>query len=70
MKRPDYDPEFEKGEEMFKDLTLSREFTADFHDARGHTGLSVFVLQYSAWPITRRKPGEKTVPLPLNVRSY
>ncbi len=52
---------------MFKDLSLSREITEDFHKAKGLKTLNVFVLQYSSWPITRRKEGEKEVPLPLEV---
>lgn len=67
-----YDPEFDKGEDMFKDLALSRdlmdEFTSKCSKSNIDTkGLSVNVLQCSGWPITRRKEGETDIELPSDV---
>ncbi|KAF8650599.1 hypothetical protein AX16_005170 [Volvariella volvacea WC 439] len=64
-----YDPEFGMGEEMFKDLALSRELMRDYHarlDA-AHPGqkLSVMVLQRSAWPFTVQ---QQSVDLPMNMQ--
>lgn len=66
---PEYDPEFGMGEDMFKDLALSREAMRDYHSklaekSQGHK-LSVMVLQRSAWPFTVQKA---SVDLPQNVR--
>ncbi|EPQ61295.1 Cullin-domain-containing protein [Gloeophyllum trabeum ATCC 11539] len=51
-----FDPEFETGDDMFKDLALSRDMLAEFHqklaeDDPAHK-LSVTVLQQSVWPFT------------------
>jgi len=53
-----YDPEFSVGDEMFKDMALSRDKMREFHskldqDSPAHK-LSVMVLQQSAWPFTAR----------------
>ncbi|KAG6805190.1 hypothetical protein H0H93_005429, partial [Arthromyces matolae] len=63
----EYDPEFGMGEEMFKDLALSREFVREYHsklsdDSPGRK-LSVMVLQRSAWPFTIQK---ESIDLPPN----
>jgi hypothetical protein len=50
----EYDHEFGKGDDMFRDLTLSRDLTADFHREKGPRNLSVMVLQHSAWPVYKR----------------
>lgn len=51
-----YDPEFSMGEDMFKDLELSKELTAEYHEKfGGDEALSVMVLRRSAWPFTARK---------------
>jgi cullin-4 len=68
-----YDPEFGKGEDMFKDLDLSRDLMEDFHSKYirsnlGAENLTVNVLQYSSWPIARRKEGESEIELPTEVR--
>ena len=64
----DYDPEFGMGEEMFKDLALSRESITEYHsklsdDSSGNK-LNAIVLKRSAWPFTAQK---QTVDLPPNV---
>ncbi|KNZ75711.1 Cullin-4B [Termitomyces sp. J132] len=64
-----YDPEFGMGEDMFKDLALSRESVKEYHSKLnvsnpGHK-LSVMVLQRSAWPFTVQKT---SVDLPLNMQ--
>lgn len=69
-----YDPEFGKGEEMFKDLDLSRDIMEDFHAKHSQADpdvgkLAVNVLQYSSWPITRRKEGESEIELPVEMQS-
>ncbi|TDL22313.1 Cullin-domain-containing protein [Rickenella mellea] len=48
----EFDREFEKGEEMFKDLMLSRDKLAKFHlhNSGNVTNISVMVLQRSNWP--------------------
>ena len=65
----DYDPEFGMGEEMFKDLALSRESMREYHskldeDSPGQR-LNAMVLQRSAWPFTVQK---HSIGLPPNVR--
>ncbi|RDB27309.1 Cullin-4 [Hypsizygus marmoreus] len=65
-----YDPEFGMGEDMFKDLALSRELMEDYHskldpDSPGQK-LSVMVLQRSAWPFTVQKA---SVDLPPNMQA-
>jgi cullin-4 len=56
-----YDPEFGMGEDMFKDLALSKEIMREYHDklALESSGqkLTVMVLQRSAWPFTVPKSG-------------
>lgn len=52
----EYDPDFEMGENMFKDLALSRDLMREYHsklpeDSAGHL-LTAMVLQRSAWPFT------------------
>jgi hypothetical protein len=57
------------GEDMFKDLSLSKEAMTEYHAKLPSTSfgqrLSVMVLQRSAWPFTVTK---KTVDLPISVR--
>jgi len=65
----DYDPEFGMGEDMFKDLALSRESMREYHsrfdeDNYGQR-LYAMVLQRSAWPFTVQKHG---IDLPPSVR--
>ncbi|TFK63076.1 Cullin-domain-containing protein [Pluteus cervinus] len=67
--KENYDPEFGMGEEMFKDLALSKEMMRDYHsklpwDSFGQS-LSVVVLQRSAWPFIAR---DKTIDLPLDMQ--
>jgi len=54
MMRSEYDPEFGMGEDMFKDLALSKENIDDYHskldDDNPDRKLNVMVLQRSAWP--------------------
>ncbi|KAF8637776.1 hypothetical protein AX17_002585 [Amanita inopinata Kibby_2008] len=56
-----YDPEFGMGEDMFKDLALSREAMREYHAKLpdGDLGwkLTVMVLQRSAWPFAVPKTG-------------
>ena len=56
------------GEEMFKDLALSRDMMHDFHDKLPANDLArrltVMVLQRSAWPFTVSK---STIDLPPKV---
>ena len=65
----DYDPQFGMGEEMFKDLALSRESMREYHSKLDENSpgqkLNGIVLQRSAWPFTVQK---HTVDLPPNVR--
>ena len=65
----DYDPEFGMGEEMFKDLALSRESMREYHSKLDENNpgqkLNGIVLQRSAWPFTVQK---HAVDLPPNVR--
>ncbi|KIY45433.1 Cullin-domain-containing protein, partial [Fistulina hepatica ATCC 64428] len=64
--KDNYDPEFDAGEEMFKDLALSHDLLEDYRDRsdRGALGqkLSVMVLQNSVWPFSVQK--EATIDLP------
>ncbi|CAA7266377.1 unnamed protein product [Cyclocybe aegerita] len=54
-----YDPEFGMGEEMFKDLALSRESMRDYHEKLSEDSpgrkLNAMVLQRSAWPFSVQK---------------
>lgn len=66
----DYDPEFGMGEEMFKDLALSKDSIHDYHfklptNDPGHK-LNAIVLKRSAWPFSVQK---RTVDLPPAVSS-
>ncbi|KAG6844878.1 hypothetical protein H0H87_002823 [Tephrocybe sp. NHM501043] len=68
--REQYDPDFGMGEDMFKDLQLSRDAMRDYHmkldsNSSGHK-LSVMVLQRSAWPFTVQKT---SVDLPPNMQA-
>ncbi|EGN94205.1 hypothetical protein SERLA73DRAFT_97075 [Serpula lacrymans var. lacrymans S7.3] len=55
----EYDPEFDMGDQMFKDLALSRETMREFHsriaDDSSASKLTVMVLQRSAWPFVARQ---------------
>ena len=54
-KPPEYDPEFEDCNNMFTDLALSRDLTAEYRGKRnGDAKLSVMILQRSVWPFTVR----------------
>ena len=65
----EYDPEFGMGEDMFKDLALSKEMMRECHDKlpldSDGRNLTVMVLQRSAWPFSVPKTG---IDLPPNVR--
>ncbi|KAG6828744.1 hypothetical protein H0H92_006882 [Tricholoma furcatifolium] len=65
-----YDPEFGMGEDMFKDLALSRESMRDYHSKlpSGNAGhkLTVMTLQRSAWPFTVSK---SSVDLPPSMQA-
>lgn len=62
------DPDFGSGQEMFKDLALSKERMMDYHskmsDDDPRRKLTVMVLQRSAWPFSANKLG---VDYPLDV---
>jgi len=67
----EYDPDFEKGLEMFKDLELSQELLDGFLEKMRFRGLdgdaskmTAMVLQTTAWPIH----GVVTIQLPEKVR--
>ncbi|RXW16982.1 hypothetical protein EST38_g8876, partial [Candolleomyces aberdarensis] len=63
-----YDPEFGMGEDMFKDLTLSKEMMKDYHARQRKESLAnklnAIVLQRSAWPFSVTK---QLVDLPADV---
>jgi cullin 4 len=63
---PEYDPEFGMGEDMFKDLALSKEIMREYHDKLAFESsgrkLTVMVLQRSAWPFTVPKSGTDLPP--------
>ncbi|KAF9053924.1 Cullin-4B [Hymenopellis radicata] len=65
-----YDAEFGVGEEMFKDLSLSREMVREWHDkfqpGSPERNLNVFVLQHSVWPFASEKA---TLRLPVHMQS-
>lgn len=64
-----YDPEFGKGDEMFKDLALSKDLLAEYHEKQSNDKpLSVMVLQYSCWPYQPKKGRE--IDLPPTVLSF
>ncbi|KAI5118667.1 hypothetical protein M0805_001040 [Coniferiporia weirii] len=61
-----YDPEFSMGDNMFRDLALSRDLLREFHErdvGRGSAqSLSVMVLQRSFWPFSARQREEALLP--------
>ncbi|KAL0950552.1 hypothetical protein HGRIS_007358 [Hohenbuehelia grisea] len=65
-----YDAEFGMGEEMFKDLALSRDSMRQYHETLDDHDpgkkLSVMVLQRSAWPFTVPK---SSIDLPPNMQA-
>lgn len=65
----EYDPEFGMGEEMFKDLALSRDSMSEYHSKLPENSpgckMNALVLQRSAWPFSVPK---NTVDLPPAVR--
>jgi len=66
-----YDPEFDMGDQMFQDLTISRDTLREFHSRHSDSEslcrqLSVMVLQRSAWPFTSRK---HDIVLPPNMQA-
>ncbi|KAF8168514.1 Cullin family-domain-containing protein [Crassisporium funariophilum] len=67
--KENYDPDFGMGEDMFKDLALSRDSMRDYHarlpeDSPGHD-LTAMVLQRSAWPFAAQ---QHVVDLPPNMQ--
>ncbi|KAJ7655191.1 Cullin-4B [Mycena polygramma] len=67
--KDEYDPEFSMGEEMFRDLALSRDAMVEYHgklrpDSEGHK-LTVMVLKQGAWPYSKEK---QTIILPPNLQ--
>ncbi|RXW22215.1 hypothetical protein EST38_g3647 [Candolleomyces aberdarensis] len=64
-----YDPEFGIGEDMFKDLTLSKEMMKDYHARQRKESLAnklnAIVLQRSAWPFSVTK---QLVDLPADMQ--
>jgi len=60
------------GEDMFKDLALSKEMIADYHSKlpadSSRCKLTAMVLQRSAWPFTVQKTGID-LPPEVNVQS-
>ncbi|KIK67321.1 hypothetical protein GYMLUDRAFT_37412 [Collybiopsis luxurians FD-317 M1] len=59
MLKEQYDPEFDMGENMFKDLSLSAEMMREYRSSKfigqGDDNLEVRVLQRSAWPFALGK---------------
>jgi len=61
--RDGYDPQFGKGDEMFKDLALSKDLLVEYHDKRSKDEtLSIMVLQYSCWPYQPKKGRDIDLP--------
>ncbi|KAF8527847.1 Cullin-4B [Hysterangium stoloniferum] len=61
--RDGYDPEFGKGDEMFKDLALSKDLLTEFHEKwSDEKTFSVMVLQYSCWPYQPKKGRDIDLP--------
>ncbi|KAG8894030.1 hypothetical protein FRC01_013194, partial [Tulasnella sp. 417] len=61
--RDGYDPEFGKGNDMFKDIALSRDLLAEYRASRrsGDEKFSAMVLKFSTWPFGKY---EGTIGLP------
>jgi len=65
-----YDPEFGKGDDMFKDLALSKDLLQEFHEkSSSDYPVSIMVLQYSCWPYEPKK-GNRDIDLPPQVKLY
>ncbi|VDB85115.1 unnamed protein product [Peniophora sp. CBMAI 1063] len=62
--KAEYDPEFASGDQMFKDLGLSRDLMAEYHgqlerrDPDATRRLTAMILQQSVWPFTSRSGTE------------
>ena len=60
----EYDPEFASGDQMFKDLSLSRDLMTEHHDQLERRSpdatrrLTAMVLQQSVWPFSSRSGTE------------
>jgi len=64
--RDGYDPEFGKGNDMFKDIALSRDLLAEYRAqaSPGSEKMSVMVLKYSTWPFGKY---EGTIDFPVEM---
>lgn len=51
----DYDPEFGKGNDMFKDMALSRDLMEEYlsNVAGANDKVSLTVLKFSSWPFAK-----------------
>ena len=68
MAHTDYDPEFGMGDQMFRDLQLSRDIMSEFHnkaDGYGAEQLTVMVLQSSFWPFSAKQRQDILLPSPV-----
>ena len=68
-----YDPEFSMGDNMFRDLALSRDLMQEFHEREAalqtsdqpeipSNRLNVMVLEAAFWPFSAKRSGEAVLP--------
>ena len=73
-----YDPEFSMGDNMFRDLALSRDLMTEFEEREARSaenkstevdalsrGLNVMVLEAAFWPFSTKRTGEAVLPTPM-----
>ncbi|KAL5534761.1 hypothetical protein ACEPAG_1225 [Sanghuangporus baumii] len=71
-----YDPEFSMGDNMFRDLALSRDLMTEFQEREARSGedksdqpsallrgLNVMVLEAAFWPFSTKRTGEAVLPV-------
>ncbi|KAH9983287.1 Cullin-4B [Russula compacta] len=69
--KEEYDPEFGMGDHMFRDLALSRDNMAEYHERLGlgyapeQQKLTAMVLQQSFWPFSSRAAQDAIIPVPM-----
>ena len=62
--KDNYDPEFNMGDPMFRDLALSRDLIQDFNERSTSSGriFSAMVLEAASWPFSTRRKEEAILP--------
>lgn len=61
-----YDPEFGRGNDMFKDIALSKDLMEEYRLSKGDKDerMTAMVLKFSTWPYSK---SDGTINLPVEV---